>query len=108
MSCGSGSQLIADIIATFRKARGGSLASTDPEFWVAMAQAGARELAEVPRTRSHFIKELADLVFIGIDGLAAFDEDPETVIRARLAENGKKDLSHRDTDFYRRKAEVRP
>ena len=94
--------LVPLIIETFRKARGGP-APVDPEFWKAMALAGAKEIADATDW-GHLLKELADLTFISIDGIAALGGDPETVIRNRLEENGKKDLSKRDTDYYRRRS----
>jgi len=90
------------IVETFRKARGGP-APVDREFWTLLASAAAKEIRDA-KTKTELLEELADLTFISVDGIAALGADPETVIRRRLKENGKKRLDLRDMDYYREKA----
>ena len=80
----------------------------DFSFWVSCADNQVWEMKEslTNGDYSHFYKELADLVLVGLDGLRKLGQEPLETVSARLEENSKKkNLSQRTSDFYKEKSE---
>lgn len=96
---------IIDDITNLYKSNNGSQ-SKDPFFWIACLKAQIKEiedaLAEGDKVQA--LWELSDVAMVAVDGIRKLGADPETMIRYRMSQNSKKDLSGRDKDFYLRKA----